>query len=56
MPKVDRAWCPYCSADALAHFATFALTLPEAGKAVGLTSRKRPRNSDKARLAWLWVH
>jgi uncharacterized membrane protein len=45
MPKVDRAWCPYCITDALTHFATFALTLPEAGKAVGLRYRKRPRDS-----------
>ncbi|WEX09809.1 vitamin K epoxide reductase family protein [Chelativorans sp. AA-79] len=29
MPKVDKAWCPYCIVDALTHFATFALTLPE---------------------------
>jgi uncharacterized membrane protein len=34
MPKVDKAWCPYCIVDALTHFATFALTLPEAGKAM----------------------
>jgi uncharacterized membrane protein len=34
MPKVDKAWCPYCIADALTHFATFALTLPEAQKAI----------------------
>jgi uncharacterized membrane protein len=32
MPQVDKAWCPYCIVDALAHFATFALTLPEAVK------------------------
>lgn len=34
MPKVDRAWCPYCITDALTHFATLALTLPEAWKAI----------------------
>lgn len=34
MPKVDKAWCPYCIADALTHFATLALTLPETLKAV----------------------
>lgn len=33
MPKVDRAWCPYCIVDALTHFATLALALPEAGSA-----------------------
>jgi uncharacterized membrane protein len=40
MPKVDKAWCPYCIVDALTHFATFALTLPEAGKAA-LGRRRR---------------
>ncbi len=40
MPKVDRAWCGYCITDALAHFATFALTLPEAGRAVSATRRR----------------
>ncbi len=30
MPKVDRAWCPYCVVDAATHFATFALAVPEA--------------------------
>lgn len=34
MPKVDKAWCPYCIVDALTHFATVALTLPEALKAL----------------------
>jgi uncharacterized membrane protein len=33
MPEVDRAWCPYCILDALAHFATLGLVLPEAVKA-----------------------
>jgi uncharacterized membrane protein len=33
MPKVDKAWCPYCVTDATTHFATFALTLPEAMRA-----------------------
>lgn len=35
MPKVDKAWCPYCVVDALTHFATVALTLPEAARALG---------------------
>ena len=35
MPKVDKAWCPYCVVDALTHFATVALTLPEALRALG---------------------
>ncbi|SFH26955.1 Vitamin K epoxide reductase family protein [Palleronia marisminoris] len=30
MPYVDEAWCPYCITDALTHFTTFGLTLPEA--------------------------
>lgn len=34
MPKVDKAWCPWCVVDALVHFATVALTLPEALKAL----------------------
>ncbi len=34
MPKVDRAWCPYCIVDALAHMASFALTVPEAARAL----------------------
>lgn len=33
MPKVDKTWCPYCTVDALAHFATLALVLPEAVRA-----------------------
>ncbi|MBA3771270.1 MAG: vitamin K epoxide reductase family protein [Ramlibacter sp.] len=34
MPKVDKAWCPYCIVDALMHFATVAFTLPEARAAL----------------------
>lgn len=30
MPRVDRAWCPYCITDALMDFANFALTTAEA--------------------------
>ncbi len=30
MPKVDKAWCPYCGVDALTHFGTLGLVLPEA--------------------------
>ena len=33
MPKVDKAWCPYCVVDALMHFATVGLTIPETLKA-----------------------
>ncbi|WP_425450213.1 vitamin K epoxide reductase family protein [Virgifigura deserti] len=41
MPKVDKAWCGYCITDALTHFGTFALTLPEAGKAVAALMESR---------------
>ena len=34
MPKVDKAWCPYCVVDALTHFATLGLALPEALRVV----------------------
>ena len=34
MPKVDKAWCPWCVVDALVHFATLGLTIPEAVKAL----------------------
>lgn len=33
MPYVDEAYCPYCIADAFAHFATLGLVLPEAVEA-----------------------
>lgn len=33
MPYVDEAYCPYCIVDALAHFATLGLVLPEAVEA-----------------------
>lgn len=29
MPRVDKAWCPYCVVDALTHFATLGLAVPE---------------------------
>jgi uncharacterized membrane protein len=42
MPKVDKAWCPYCVVDALMHFATFALVAPEAVEATRhLTGRQQ---------------
>lgn len=34
MPYVHRAWCPYCVVDALAHFASFGLSLPETARAI----------------------
>lgn len=45
MPYVDRAWCPYCIVDALTHFATFALTLPETAKALEVGA---PRLSNRS--------
>ena len=33
MPYVDEAYCPYCIVDALTHFATLGLVLPEAVEA-----------------------
>lgn len=42
MPKVDKAWCPYCIVDALTLFATFGLTLKESARSVGsLLARRR---------------
>ena len=35
MPKVDKAWCPYCVTDALVHFSILGLTIPETLKAIG---------------------
>jgi uncharacterized membrane protein len=32
MPKVDKAWCPYCIVDALTLFATLGLTLKESAR------------------------
>lgn len=43
MPRVDKAWCPYCIVDALTHFATLGLLVPEAKEAAGnLVSARRP--------------
>lgn len=33
MPSKEKKWCAYCIAGAIANFAVFALTLPEAAKA-----------------------
>ena len=45
MPKVDKAWCPYCVVDALTHFATLGLTLPEAARAAGLGTSAIPQRT-----------
>jgi uncharacterized membrane protein len=34
MPSKEKKWCAYCIAGALANFGIFALTLPEARKAI----------------------
>ena len=34
MPKVDKAWCPYCIVDAMTMFATLGLTLKETTRSV----------------------
>jgi uncharacterized membrane protein len=49
MPKVDKAWCPYCVVDALTHFATVALTIPEAARALGFDAGK-PQASTAGRV------
>lgn len=36
MPKVDKAWCPYCIVDAMTMFATFGLTLKESTRSMRL--------------------
>lgn len=43
MPYVDKAWCPYCVLDALAHFATFGLVLPETVEAVRTMTEEQRR-------------
>ncbi len=45
MPKVDKAWCPYCVVDALTHFATVALTIPEAVRALGFGNQAEPQRA-----------
>lgn len=42
MPKVDRAWCPYCIVDALTHFAALAFSLPEAVRTLGSLGKAGP--------------
>lgn len=41
MPKVDKAWCPYCITDAVMHMGTFALTVPGAARALRGLGRRR---------------
>lgn len=43
MPVVEKKWCGYCIVDALMHIGTFALTLPEAAKALSILTNHHPR-------------
>jgi len=43
MPRVDKAWCPYCIIDAVTHFTTLGLLLPEAIEAVAALWGSRRR-------------
>ena len=40
MPTKEKAWCGYCIVGALANVGIFALTLPEARKAITVLSKK----------------
>ena len=40
MPTKEKAWCPYCIAGAVANAAIFALSIPEALKAISSLRRK----------------
>ncbi|HKN86568.1 MAG TPA: vitamin K epoxide reductase family protein [Nitrospiraceae bacterium] len=43
MPVVEKKWCGYCIVDALMHIGTFALTLPEAFRAILKVLGTQPR-------------
>lgn len=45
MPVVEKKWCGYCIVDALMHIGTFALTLPEAAKAISIVTNNQPRTT-----------
>ncbi|MDQ6733902.1 MAG: vitamin K epoxide reductase family protein [Nitrospirota bacterium] len=45
MPVVEKKWCGYCIVDALMHIGSFALTLPEAARAVSAMMNNRSLNS-----------
>ncbi len=45
MPRVDKAWCSYCLTDALVHFATLGLTIPEAARALGFVDSRQARTA-----------
>ncbi|HWI88937.1 MAG TPA: vitamin K epoxide reductase family protein [Sphingomicrobium sp.] len=51
MPRVDKAWCPYCVVDALTHFATLGLAVPEALGAFRANSMGTPRRQSTRRSA-----
>ena len=45
MPVVEKKWCGYCIVDALMHIGTFALTLPEAAKAISIVTNNQPQTT-----------
>jgi uncharacterized membrane protein len=46
MPVVEKKWCGYCIVDALMHIGAFALTLPEALRAISIMMDNQPRTWD----------
>jgi uncharacterized membrane protein len=46
MPVVEKKWCGYCVVDALMHIGTFALTLPEAARALSTITTGHVRTSN----------
>jgi uncharacterized membrane protein len=46
MPVVEKKWCGYCIVDALMHIGAFALTLPEATRALSTLMNNESLNSN----------
>jgi uncharacterized membrane protein len=46
MPVVEKKWCGYCIVDALMHIGAFALTLPEAARALSVLMNHQSRTSN----------
>jgi len=48
MPVVEKKWCGYCIVDVLLHIGAFALTLPEAARALSvlMNHQSEPRTLD----------
>jgi uncharacterized membrane protein len=51
MRDVEEAWCPYCVLDALTMLGTFALTLPESGRAAQSMFRASSRRFNSSRTS-----